>query len=868
MISHRYKKAFLSIRMMLGCMIVVFISCNSSVQKEIKVTKGVSEELAASRKQQIKEVLYTLSFDIPKEQEKPIHAHLQLEVDISDVAIPLILDFEEKRKMLQSLSVNGKPVTIRHQNGHLIIEASYLVAGKNSIAIDFTAGELSLNRNKDYLYTLLVPDRARTLFPCFDQPNIKAAYQLTINAPKDWKVICGAPLERTEEKGNHIRYEFGTTAKISSYLFSFVVGAFQQEVQNPGIFDMTMLYRETDTVKIKSSIPKIFDLHQQSIDFLQKYTAYPFPYSKMDFATIPGFQYGGMEHVGAIQYRESILFMDSTATLNQQLRRGKLIAHETAHMWFGDLVTMKWFDDVWMKEVFANFMADKIMNPVYPSINHELSFLADHYPAAYSEDRTRGATPIRQKLPNLKDAGTLYGQIIYHKSPIMMRQLETAMGTSAFQEGIQEYIQTYAHDNADWNQLVQILDEKTPLDMKQWSNVWVHQSGRPVYTDQLIYDDKEKIVSYTITQQAEDATDKIWPQQFEIALVYPDSIATLAITSTQKDTRIDQVQGWPKPQAVLYNTDGYGYGVFPIDVTRLQLIHKLPKAVSRGASYINMYEAVLSGTIDAAKAIQFFIKALHQEKEPLLIRILTGNIRSLFWKYLPVSQQAKVVELIEPTVYRLLQSNIGSAIKKPLFGLYSAIAYTPAGKDRLYKIWNKEVVIDQLLLNKDDITNLAMQLAVFEHEKQEIILQKTQEGLKNPDKKKRFTFLLPALSSDVQVRDAFFESFKEVSNREKESWVQTAVRLIHHPLRQEEAVKHLDVSLSLVEEIQQTGDIFFPKSWLNNTIGQYSSEAAYKKLSHFLQSKPEFSPVLKNKLLQATDALYRVQKLHKKSISQ
>jgi aminopeptidase N len=154
-----------------------------------------------------------------------------------------------------------------------------------------------------------------------------------------------------------------------------------------------------------------------------------------------------------------------------------------------------------------------------------------------------------------------------------------------------------------------------------------------------------------------------------------------------------------------------------------------------------------------------------------------------------------------------------------------------------------------------------MSLAIYQHEKAEEILESAKASISNPDKLKKFEFLLPSLSQDVVVRDAFFESLKEKKNREKESWVLIACNNIHHPLRQESAIKHLDISLELLEEVQRTGDIFFPKSWLNSTIGKYSSNDAYKILEKFLLSHPDYSPILKKKLLQATDDLYRAQKI-------
>ena len=196
-----------------------------------------------------------------------------------------------------------------------------------------------------------------------------------------------------------------------------------------------MYHRETDAEKVAANRDTIFDLHQQAVDWLETYTDRKYPFQKLDFVVLPAFQFGGMEHAGAIFYNAPYLFLDKSATQNQHLSRANLIAHETAHMWFGDLVTMKWFDDVWLKEVFANFMAAKMVNPTFPNIDHELRFFLQHYPPAYDVDRTPGTNPIRQPLDNLKDAGSLYGPIIYQKAPVVMRQLEQILGPDECAKG-------------------------------------------------------------------------------------------------------------------------------------------------------------------------------------------------------------------------------------------------------------------------------------------------------------------------------------------------------------------------------------------------------------------------------------------------
>ncbi|WP_343705294.1 M1 family aminopeptidase [Flavobacterium sp.] len=846
------------------CFYTLIFNSFSQSKANALFENGVSEQLAHFRKKQISDLQYTLSFEIPNQKAENINSNLTVNLSLSDLSQPLIFDFKEKTSNIKTIEANGKKLSIVHENGHIVIPVSALILGKNTVSISFIAGNLSLNRNDDFLYTLLVPDRASTLFPCFDQPDLKATYKLSLSVPKDWSVLAGSDVVKKLEKEDFTVYTFGESDKMSTYLFSFVAGKFKSAIQKPGL-EMTMLYRENSPEKFRVSADTIFNLHQQSLDFLEKYTNYKFPFQKLDFASIPVFQYGGMEHVGAIQYRESTLFLDNSATDSEKLNRAKLIAHETSHMWFGDLVTMKWFDDVWMKEVFANFMADKIMNPIFPKVNHNLQFFTAHYPSAYAEDRSLGTHPIKQHLANLKNAGSLYGAIIYNKAPIMMRQLEASMGKEAFQKGIQKYIQKYANDNADWNNLVELLDAETPLDMKKWSDVWVNKSGRAIFTDKIEYDSKNRIKSFEIQQQAEDKSENIWPQVFQIGLVYAKDVKVLSVNINDQNTVVKEAEGLEKPLAVIYNYNGFGYGVFPLDGNNLNYIASLKDEMSRASSYSNLYENTLIGNVSPEKAFDCFLKGIETEQNELVLRIVSGSLNTIYWRLLTEKQQNKFQKQLEGVLNERLQANLSANIKKTLFGLFSSIAYSNSAKASLYKVWNREISIPNLKLNEDDYTNMAMNLAIFKHPKADEILEKTRTSFTNPDKQKRFEFLLPSLSKDESVRNAFMESLKDDSNREKESWVSVGLANIHHPLRQESAQKYIRFSLDLVDEIQRTGDIFFPKDWLDNTVGKYSSKFAFDEVQRFLKENPNFSPILKRKLFQATDLLYKAQNIKKET---
>ncbi|MFI1773025.1 M1 family aminopeptidase [Thalassobellus citreus] len=840
------------------------VSCHTKQKQSTLLSPGISLELAEYRKQQVSNVVYNLSFKIPEVKTERISSQLDLNLEISNLEQPLYLDFNEDGSHIKNVLVNEEQITVSHQQEHFIINPEYLKLGSNKINIEFDAGELSLNRNDAYLYTLLVPDRASTLFPCFDQPNIKANYVLDITAPKDWKVLCGSHLDFKEDKGDFVRYKFNKSDVMSTYLFSFVAGVFNEADKQLGNLNMRMLYRENDKEKIEASTSEIFKLHNESVLFLEDYTEYEFPFQKLDFAAIPGFQYGGMEHVGAIQYRQSSLFLDNNATQNQELNRCHLIAHETAHMWFGDLVTMNWFDDVWLKEVFANFLADKVTRKSFPDVNHSLNFMSEHYASAYSEDRTKGTTPIKQPLDNLKNAGTLYGRIIYNKAPIMMRQLEALVGAEPFRKGMRNYIKAYAYGNADWNDLVTLLDAETNEDLKKWSNVWVNETGRPIISDSIIYKDNT-IEHFEISQKAEDGSDHIWPQVFKIGLVYKDSVKVIPIKLNKQTQVLNAVVGLPKPQSVIYNYDAFGYGVFPIDNLNIDAIPNIKDDLARGYSYINLYENVLSAKVEPQKALNVLIKGIASEKEELILNIILGKTNTLFWDFLSAEQREIIGKDLESLLNKKLRNNnFSSSYKKTLFSLFKSIACSKNGKDALYRIWNKSETIKGLYLNENDYTGLAATLALYSHPKADSILQSALESISNPDRKKRFEFLLPSLSNDESIRDKFMLSLAKAENREKESWVGAALYNINHPLRQESSQKHLKMCLDLVEEIQLTGDIFFPKSWLNATIGNYTSDYAYNTLEQFLNENPNFPKVLKNKLLQASDGVYRAKLIREK----
>ena len=530
------------------------------VRAQDALAPGVALALAEERAARIRDVRYELRFSIPEAMTAAVTGSVTIHFTLRDASRPLVLDFAGNPDRVRDVRAGSTPIAVDVRNEHIVIPVSALRKGENAITLSFDASDLALNRNPEFIYTLFVPARARLAFPCFDQPDIKARYALTLDVPAGWEAVSNGFETARDPKASGTTVSFGETQPVSTYLFAFATGRFHIETAERGGRRFRMFHRETDTQKVARNRDAIFDLHASALAWLERYTDLPYPFGKFDFVLVPSFQFGGMEHPGSIFYNASSLLLDPSATINQQLGRASLIAHETAHMWFGDLVTMRWFNDVWMKEVFANFMAAKIVNPSFPQINHELRFLYAHYPSAYDVDRTPGTNAIRQPLDNLNEAGSLYGAIIYQKAPIVMRQLEMIVTPDGLRDGLRDYLKRHGYANASWTDLISLVDERTSEDLAAWSNAWVSEPGRPTVTTEV---DRGQIAF-----RQDDPVSKPglkWVQRVDVAIGgSPARVERLTLGREPRQPLSSPVSA---PLYVLPTGGGIAYGDFVLDDT-------------------------------------------------------------------------------------------------------------------------------------------------------------------------------------------------------------------------------------------------------------------------------------------------------------
>ncbi len=823
---------------------------------------GVQRALAEERARTIDELRYEVSLEIPEARIEPIRGRVTASFELAvPPASPLVFDFAQPADRVLAVAAGGAPATYRVADEHLVVAPETLRAGGNEVAIDFLAGDGSLNRNDDYLYTLFVPDRARVALPVFDQPDLKARFELRLAVPAGWRAVANGELVEIEPGPERQVYRFAPTEPIPTYLFAFAAGRFEVETAERRGRTLNLYHRETDRGKLERNREAIFDLHAAALDWLEEYTGIPYPFAKLDFVAVPAFQYGGMEHPGAIFYRDRSLFLDPAATRGELLGRASLIAHETAHMWFGNLVTMEWFDDVWMKEVFANFMAAKIVNPSFPEIDHELRFLLAHYPSAYRVDRTAGTHPIRQELENLDRAGSLYGAIIYQKAPIAMRHLELLTGEEAFRAAVRRYLDAHRYGNAGWPHLVAELDAEVDEDLRAWSGIWVEGAGRPTVRAELDVAGGT-VAALRLRQEDPFGQGRVWSQRLTVRLGYAGSAdRTIGLHLRRPEVEVAEARGLPAPDFVLANGAGVGYGRFVLDPRSLGfLLESLPKiddATVRATAWISLRDAMLEGEVRPASLVDLALRALESEDDELLVEHVLGFLTAAYWRYLPTALRNAVVRRAEELLWRLLGGASEARLKAVYLAAYRELASSPGAVARLRRLWAGEETIDGLPLEENDLVALAQGLAVRGVGDAEAILDAQLARIENPDRRARFEFERPALSADPAVRRRFFDSLAEAANREHEPWVLSALGFLHHPLRAASAVDTIRPALEMLEEIQRTGDIFFPLGWLSAILDGHRSAEAAGIVRGFLEERPDLPPRLRGKLLQAADPLFR-----------
>jgi tricorn protease interacting factor F2/3 len=392
-------------------------------------------------------------------------------------------------QQIVSVKSGGNNVPFRHSGKVLEIQT-----GKFSgpLEIDFN-GKVSDNFTGFYkasygdsyiLSTHLEAVQARKVLPCVDHPAFKAVFKVRVRTDANLSVISNMPIESEMKQGEKNTVTFKKTPKMSTYLLYLGVGKFVQEKSRHGETELYAAYADRPTGKINTEFS--FDATRKVLDFYESYFGIPFQLPKLHNIAVPEFAYGAMENWGAITYREILLHVDKDTSVRARKSVAHVIAHEVAHMWFGDLVTMKWWDDLWLNESFATFMDYKSTDRAYPEWKVWQDFVRTSTSGAMGRDALTKTHPIMAKVKDPEEIEELFDEISYGKGASILRMIEAYIGPENFKNGVARYLQKFRYSNASGHDLWSSLQDASGTDVSRIMEGWISQEGFPIVKASLV----------------------------------------------------------------------------------------------------------------------------------------------------------------------------------------------------------------------------------------------------------------------------------------------------------------------------------------------------------------------------------------------
>ena len=824
--------------------------------------EGVSRELAQARAGQISDVHYRLSLELAPDADR-LPGRAEISFNLTSPRNPVILDYRDGSAT--HFTVNGAPAEAQAVKGHLVIPGPYFVAGHNRIALDFTSGIATSGRavtryldrddGAQYIYSLFVPMDASQAFPCFDQPDLKARFHLDLTAPDAWTVVSNTRIESTTPGRPGFRHTvFAETPPLPTYLFAFAAGPYRA-IPGEGL---RLFVRQSKFDRATQEAPDVLRIAHAGVLHMAEYFQHPFPFEKYDLVLIPGFPFGGMEHAGATFLREESVLFRSVPTAGDKIQRAALVLHETAHQWFGDLVTMRWFDDLWLKEGFAQYMAYETLATLYPPNEIWKRFYQSFKPAAYIIDSTAGTTPIHQLIQNLKDAKSAYGAIVYSKTPGILRQLSFVIGETAFRNGVRLFLREHAYGNAEWGDLIHAYERASGKPLAAWADAWIKQRGMP-QVDTAWSCTGSRIDRFTLHQKDVLGEGHLWPIRTQILLAY-DSAPPVTVTASLSESgaAVAELTGKPCPAWVFANDHDYAYGRFLFDERSLQSvtahIDTIADPFRRALVWGALWDGVHELQMAPSAYIRLAIRALPAESDEALTQSVLAHAANAFAHYLSDAQRTALAPDLEAMLEHRIEDAPDLSLRILYYRAFRSVATTPAALARLKSILAGQSGVPGLEIKPLDRWTMITALLAHADPDAPELLRAEQERDSTGDGRK-YAYVAAAARPDAATKRQYFKDYLE-NSKLQEDWIEQSLVAFNYWNQSALTLPYLEPALNALPQIKRDRKIFFVLAWLNAFIGGQDSAAPASTVRHWLQAHPP-EPDLERKVLEVLDELDR-----------
>ncbi|AZZ51517.1 aminopeptidase N [Rathayibacter festucae] len=565
-----------------------------------------------------------------------------------------------------------------------------------------------------YLYSQFeVPD-SRRVFAVFEQPDLKAAFSFTVTAPAAWQVVSNQPTPEPVPAGDGVAtWSFEPTPRISSYITALIAGPYVVETDSLvssdgrtvplGVFARASLAPFLDA-------DYVFEKTKQGFAFYEEKFGVPYPFAKYDQLFVPEFNAGAMENAGAVTFTETYVFRSKVTDAVKE-RRVVTILHELAHMWFGDLVTMKWWNDLWLNESFAEYASTLATAEATEWTEAWTTFAAMEKSWAYRQDQLPSTHPIVATINDLEDVQVNFDGITYAKGASVLKQLVAWVGEKEFLAGVHEYFVKHAFSNTELRDLLVELEATSGRDLTEWSAQWLETAGVNTLRPEIVVDEEGAIASFAILQSAVADYPTIRPHRLAIGLYDFEGDRLVRIDRLELDvdgerTEVPELIGRTRPALVLLNDDDLAYAKIRLDDASLAVAIEHLASISSPLARSLVWGSVWDATRDAESAPRDFVRLvlgnIATETESTTLRTVLGQLVSTASQYVAPEHRDEVLAEVGDRLWTLAQgAEAGSDAQFQFVKVLAGVASTPAHLDAVQALRDGTTTLPGLEIDTD-----------------------------------------------------------------------------------------------------------------------------------------------------------------------
>ncbi|MFE5757192.1 aminopeptidase N [Streptomyces massasporeus] len=569
-----------------------------------------------------------------------------------------------------------------------------------------------------YLYTQFeVPD-ARRVFASFEQPDLKATFQFTVTAPEGWTVISNSP---TPEPQDNV-WVFEPTPRISTYITALIVGpyhsvhsVYEKDGQSVplGIYCRPSLAEYLDS-------DAIFEVTRQGFEWFQEKFDYAYPFEKYDQLFVPEFNAGAMENAGAVTIRDQYVFRSKVTDAAYEVR-AETILHELAHMWFGDLVTMEWWNDLWLNESFATYtsIACQAAHPESRWPHSWTTFANSMKTWAYRQDQLPSTHPIMAEINDLDDVLVNFDGITYAKGASVLKQLVAYVGEDEFFRGVQAYFKAHAFGNTRLSDLLGALEETSGRDLKSWSKAWLETAGINVLRPEIETDSDGVVTSFAIRQEAPSlpagakGEPTLRPHRIAVGLYDLDEASGKLVRRERieldvdgESTAVPQLAGQPRPAVILLNDDDLSYAKVRLDEQSLAFVTEhlgdFESSLPRALCWASAWDMTRDAELAARDYLSLVLSGIGKESDIGVVQSLQRQVKLAIDLYAdPAAREALLARWTDATLAHLRAAAPGSDHQLAWARAFAATARTPEQLDLLDALLDGSQTIEGLAVDTE-----------------------------------------------------------------------------------------------------------------------------------------------------------------------